>query len=237
MVSALTQPQYAGSGIASFFSSQTLGARRTDVAADTTLFEPGTSAHELYFVESGQVRLYQTGPDASTRLSEILGPGDWFGTAALARSRTHGTRAVTVTPSTLWALSSEDVFELLRREPAVAVELVGQLAGRLDAANEDTARLMFDDCNQRLIDALMRFSRTAAATPQEDGAVMLHITHQQLAQAVGAARETISLALTQLRQRNLLRTGRNRLFFKPEALQQFSSRPTVRARQTARQLN
>lgn len=237
MTYALTEPPSAGSGIASVFSNPALGARRMDVAGDTTLFEPGTSADQLYFIESGQVRLYQIGPDGSTRLSDILGHGDWFGIAALARAGTYGTRAVTVSSSTLWALSSEEIFELLRRQPSVAVELIGQLAGRLAAANEDAARLMFDDCNQRLIDTLVRFSRTAAATPQDDGGVVLRITHQQLAQAVGAARETISLALTQLRQRNLLRTGRNRLFFKPEALQQFSSRPATRANQAARQFN
>ena len=49
----------------------------------------------------------------------------------------------------------------------------------------------------------------------------LRCCHQQLAQAIGAARETVSLALTQLRQRNLLRTGRNRLSFIPGALEDF----------------
>ena len=63
----------------------------------------------------------------------------------------------------------------------------------------------------------MRFSESAAAT-QHDGGVVLRITHQQLAQAVGVARETVSVALTQLRQRNLLRTGRNQLIFNPQAL-------------------
>jgi hypothetical protein len=48
--------------------------------------------------------------------------------------------------------------------------------------------------------------------------VVLNITHSQLAQAVGAARETISLALTQLRHQNLVRTGRNQLFFNPDTL-------------------
>ena len=54
--------------------------------------------------------------------------------------------------------------------------------------------------------------------------MVLRITHQQLAQAVGVARETVSLALTQLRQRNLLRTGRNQLFFNPDVLEKFSRR-------------
>lgn len=224
MTYVLDEPGIAGSGIGALFANPDVGARRINVGEDATLFEPRTSAEQLYFIESGQVRLFQMGPDGSTRLSEILGPGDWFGIAALARNATHGTRAVTVTPSVLWTLAAEQLFNSVRHEPAVAVELIGQLAGRLESANEDAARLMFDDCNQRLIDTLVRFSRTAAATPQEDGGVVLRITHLQLAQAVGAARETVSLALTQLRLRNLLRTGRNRLFFKPEALQQFGNR-------------
>ena len=94
-------------------------------------------------------------------------------------------------------------------------------------AREDAACLVFDDCNQRLIKTLLQFSRTAAATPHPEG-VVLRITHQQLAQAVGAARETVSLALTQLRQQNLLRTGRNQLFFNPEVLEKFSRRGVVR---------
>jgi CRP-like cAMP-binding protein len=228
MTYALVEPQQGGLGIATVFANPAFGGRRINVAEDSTLFEPRTAAEQLYFIESGQVRLYQIGPDGSTRLSEILGSGDWFGIAALASAGTYGNRAVTVTPSVLWTLSADKLYELLRQDPNVALELIGQLAGRLETANEDAARLMFDDCNQRLINTLVRFSRSAAATPQGDGGVILRITHQQLAQAVGAARETVSLALTQLRQRNLLRTGRNRLFFKPESLQQFCTRPMPR---------
>ena len=54
-----------------------------------------------------------------------------------------------------------------------------------EAAHDAAALLAFDDCNQRLVQTLLRFSRTAAATPQEGGEVVLSITHQQLAQPVG----------------------------------------------------
>ena len=92
-----------------------------------------------------------------------------------------------------------------------------QLAHKMISARSDAAGLVFDDCQARLLKTLVRFSRSAAATPNADG-VVLRITHQQLAQAVGVARETVSLALTQLRQQNLLRTGRNQLMFNPEHL-------------------
>ena len=144
----------------------------------------------------------------------------WRG--ALAQADSHSSRAVAVSPTVLWEVPVERLMELMSREPNVSAELIRQLASRLQSSREDANRLVFDDCSARLIKTLLRFSRTAASTVQDDGNVMLRITHRQLAQAVGAARETVSLALTQLRQQNLLRTGRNRLLFNPSALQSLS---------------
>jgi len=224
MLNTYSEPPQTGFSMETVFANESLGARRLDLAEGKTLFEPSTPADKLFFIQTGQVRLYQVGPDGCMRLSDILGPGDWFGIAALARAGTFGARATAVSNTILWSISAERLMELLAQQPEMALEVVSQLASRLEAAHEAAAHLVFDDCNQRLIQTLLRFSRTAAATPQDDGGVVLRITHQQLAQAVGAARETVSLALTQLRQRNLLRTGRNRLFFNPQVLAQMSSR-------------
>ena len=209
-------------------SQPSLQARQVEATTGTVLFEPSTPARHVYFVNAGQVRVYQPGPDDSARLLEILGPGDWFGVAALAGSDTYGNRAVAVSSVVISEVPAEKWLALLSQTPAVATEWVGRLAGKLVAAREDAACLVFDDCNQRLIKTLLQFSRSAAATAHPEG-VVLRITHQQLAQAVGAARETISLALTQLRQQKLLRTGRNQLFFNPDVLEKFSRREAALA--------
>ena len=186
------------------------------------MYEPQDAARNLYFIQSGQVRLFQIGPDQSARLLEILGPGNWFGAPALARADSYGTRAVTASKASLSEVPVSRVMEALPQKPEAAAELIAELAAKLHAAYDDAANLVFSDTEGRLLKTLLQFSRTAAASPQEGGGVVLRITHQQLAQAVGAARETVSLTLTQLRQRNLLRTGRNRLSFKPEVLEEFS---------------
>jgi CRP/FNR family cyclic AMP-dependent transcriptional regulator len=214
----------AGSRIGDLVSDPTLGPKRLDLPEPQTLFEPDTPAQNIYFIETGQVRIYQVGPDGSSRLVDILGPGDWFGIAALAGNPGYSAQAVAVSPSVIWQVPAERLLLRVQNKPEVAAELIRQLAARLQAAHDAAAHLVFDDCNQRLVETLLRFSRTAAATPGGDGEVQLRITHQQLAQAVGAARETVSLAITQLRHQNLLRTGRNRLCFKPQVLQEFSQR-------------
>jgi len=209
--------------VAELLSEPSLGARQVEATTGTALFEPNTAAQSVYFLQSGQVRVYQPGPSNSARLVEILGPGDWFGVGALAGAGTYSSRAVAVASVVAWEVPADKWLELLSRHPALATEWVSRLAGKVVQAREDAACLVFDDCNQRLIKTLLHFSRTAAAAPHPEG-VVLRITHQQLAQAVGAARETISLALTQLRQQNLLRTGRNQLFFNPGVLEKFSRR-------------
>lgn len=199
-----------------------LEARRINVAPGTVIYEADAPATHVHLIHRGQVRVYQVGENGASRLCEILGTDDWFGVAALARAESYGVRVVAVGPTVLTEVMADRLLTSLSRRSDSLVELSRQLAQRLQVAREESAELMFRDTNQRLINALVRFARSAASTQREDG-VVLNITHSQLAQAVGAARETISLALTQLRHQNLVRTGRNQLFFNPETLSQFRS--------------
>ena len=91
-----TQGARRAPAVDELLSQPSLEARQLEATTGTVLFEPATPARNVYFVHTGQVRVYQPGPDESARLLEILGPGDWFGVAALAGSATYGNRAVAV---------------------------------------------------------------------------------------------------------------------------------------------
>ena len=211
-------PRVTGeSPFAALLKEPVLQAHRIQVPAKAVVYQPNDPAKNLYFIHHGQVRTYQVAPTGSRRLVEILGAHEWCGAAALARMEQYGEAAEAVVPTTLSIISTERLFAHLSSEPNTALELIKQLATKLTAFREDASGLVFDDCNHRLIRTLVHLSESPAASPSGDG-VVVHITHQQLAQKVGVARETISLALAQLRRRNLLRTGRNQLIFQPQAL-------------------
>jgi CRP-like cAMP-binding protein len=118
----------------------------------------------------------------------------------------------------VWAVPAEDLRKAVAERGELAWPLIETVARRLKQAWSDGSLLAFDDCRARLIQTLLRFSKSPAAHRSADG-VVLCMTHAQLAQAVGAARETVSLCLTELRQQNIIRTGRNQLTFEPEVLQ------------------
>ncbi|HYO08969.1 MAG TPA: Crp/Fnr family transcriptional regulator [Tepidisphaeraceae bacterium] len=208
--------------LSDLFSSPEVGAEGIEVSRGAVVYDQGTSAEHLYFIHHGQVRLFQVGPDGEERLVEILGPGQWFGCAALSDRGQHSSQAIAATQAQLSKVGATQLLSFVTQQPHAAAQLITQLAGAVQNARDEAARLVFQDCNQRLVSAMIRFSDSAAATQQGDNTV-LHLTHEQLAQAVGAARETISLALTEMRHRNLVRTGRNRLIFNRDALKQFAS--------------
>ena len=199
------------------FALPEIAAEGIEVSRGTVIFEQGSAAEHVYCIHRGQVRLFQAGPDGEERLVEILGPNQWFGCGALSDRGVHVTRAVAATAGQISKVSARKLLEQVSSNPQAAGQLIRHLASSVQTAREDASRLQFQDCNTRLVDAMIRFSYSAAATVHGSD-VTLHLTHAQLAQAVGAARETISLALTEMRQRNLVQTGRNRLLFNRDAL-------------------
>jgi CRP-like cAMP-binding protein len=214
------------SSLVELFSHPAVGAEGVEVARGELVFEQGAAAEHVYMIHRGQVRLYQVGPNGEERLVEILGAGQWCGCAALTDRATYTTRAVAATPGQISKVAASKLLQHIATHPAAATQLIKQLAENVQNAREEAARLQFDDCNQRLIQAMLRFSNSAAATAQGND-IVLHLTHAQLAQAVGAARETVSLALTEMRVRNVVRTGRNRLIFNRDALKQFAANPVA----------
>lgn len=217
MHETVSLPDDERSVIANLFMDPRLDARRIELPAGTLLFDKTQRADNVYFIVEGQVRTYQAGPDDTSRLTDILGANDWLGAAALPQLPHYFSHAVTAAPSVVLEVPADRLLGSLSQRPEAAVVFIRHLVRKLYQAREDADRLVFDDCNLRLLKTLVRFSRSAAAAPCSEG-VVLRITHHQLAQAVGVARETISLALTQLRHQNLLRTGRNQLFFNPDNL-------------------
>jgi CRP/FNR family transcriptional regulator len=219
MADNVAAKSYGDSTVARLVCDPALGAGRRSVDAGFRLHEPGTPAEHVFLIQKGQVRLYQLAPDGSRRLLEILGPGEWFGAEAVGGLDHYGCQARAQTPVTVCIIPAGKLLAALAQRPEASLELIRQLAGKLNTATEDAGQLAFDDCRRRLVKTLLKFSHSAAATANGNG-VELHMTHEQLGQAVGAARETVSLVINQLRRQKIIRTGRNRLLFDPSALTQ-----------------
>jgi CRP/FNR family transcriptional regulator, cyclic AMP receptor protein len=210
--------------IANFVRENGSGWRLAKYYDRQSVFEPKDGAAEFFVVESGEIRLFEVAVHGARRLLDILGPGRCFGFASLGRISTYEILAVSVGDSAARMIPADQLREILRGHGELALQFVESMARQLHEAWNEGSHFVFEDCRLRLIRTLLRFKNSPAAQAVPGG-VELRMTHAQLAQAVGVARETVSLCLTQLKRENLVQTSRNRVFYSPDRLQQFDSQP------------
>lgn len=169
------------------------------------LFNDGDDGNQLYVVTEGKIKLGRTSPDGRENLLAILGPSQMFGELSFFDPGPRSATATAVTDVDVRSLGHEALSPVLRDHPDVAMALLNQLAGRLRRTNEVVGDLVFSDVPGRVAKALLdlasRFGRKA-----DDGVHVNHdLTQEELAQLVGASRETVNKALADFASRGWLR--------------------------------
>ena len=170
-----------------------------------TLFSEGDEGDRLYVMLSGKVKLTRKSADGRENLLAVLGPGEMLGELSLFDPGPRTASAVAVTDAVLAGLGHDDLRPFIMRQPEVAVHLLKALATRLRRTNDVVADLVFTDVPGRVAKALLdlaeRFGKQS-----EDGLHVHHdLTQEELAQFVGASRETVNKALAEFALRGWLR--------------------------------
>lgn len=170
------------------------------------VFAEGESGDRLFVVEDGKVKLSQTSADGREQVMAVIGPGEMFGELSLFDPGVRTSTATAVTDSVLLGLGQSDLRPWLTGRPEVAEALLRALAQRLRRTNEAMADLVFSDVPGRVAKALLELSEKFGE-PQADGSRLVahDLTQEELAQLVGASRETVNKSLADFAQRGWLR--------------------------------
>jgi CRP-like cAMP-binding protein len=177
----------------------------THLPRGEVLFHEGDSGDRVFVVIEGKVKLGRHASDGRENLLAILGPGQMFGELSLFDPGPRSATVTAVTDSVLLWFSHEKLLEWLDGRPEVARGMLAQLAGRLRRANDIVADLVFSDVPGRVAKALLDLS-TRFGAPAESGIRVAHdLTQEELAQLVGASRETVNKALADFSGRGWIR--------------------------------
>ena len=170
-----------------------------------SLFREGEPGDQMYVILDGKVKLGQTSPDGRESLLAILGPGEMFGELSLFDPGLRASTATALTDAVVLGLSNEQLMPWLAGRPEVAAALLQALARRLRRTNEAIADLVFSDVPGRVAKALMDLGEKFGTVTTEGLLVTHDMTQEELAQLVGASRETVNKALADFTQRGWIR--------------------------------
>jgi CRP/FNR family transcriptional regulator, cyclic AMP receptor protein len=183
------------------------------------LYDEGDIDDQLYVVIEGKVKLTRTSSDGREVLVRVQGPGDMFGELAMFDPTYRTSNASAVTDARLAAIAHDDLREVLNGRPAIALLLLRELAQRLRIITDANTNLIFTDVPGRVAKALLELS-DKFGTEQEDGTLVSHdLTQEELAQLVGASRETVNKALADFAARGWIQlSAKSVLLIDPDRL-------------------
>jgi len=175
------------------------------IAKGSILFKEGDDGEHLYVIVDGKLKLGTSSGDGRENLLSILGPGEMFGELSLFDPGPRTSTATAVTDAKLLSLSHEKVIPWLKQNPEVSLQLLTRLSQRLRRTNEAVGDLVFSDVPGRVAKALIDLGDRFGKTTPEGLLVNHDLTQEELAQLVGASRETVNKALADFVQREWIK--------------------------------
>ena len=178
---------------------------QTTLRRGEVLFNEGDSGDRLYILLTGKVKLGHTSVDGRENLLAVLGPGEIVGELTLFDPGPRSATATAVATTELLALEHNQLMGFIDSHPTLAKDMLRALAVRLRLTNTALADLVSSDVPGRVAKALLDLAERFGA-PTEDGIHVPHdLTQEELAQLVGASRETINKSLAEFSSRGWIR--------------------------------
>ncbi len=185
--------------------------RQSALRRSTTLFSQGQAADSVYYLEDGLVKLTRTNQSGDRIILTIRGPGHLIGEEALMEGdQIYHSEAVVLTTANVFKIPRELLNTAISNNPELAASVISYLLSRRLALAEKVELLCLHDVEYRILHYLAELSAVVKAQDDIEG-YQLPITQLELADLIGATRETTSTTLNQLERRGLLKLSRRML--------------------------
>lgn len=163
----------------------------------------------VYFILSGWVKIRTYNLDGKEVTLNILGMGELFGEMAPLDEVPRSTDVITLAPTVIGNMPSQDFVRLLNTEPQSGIRLAKLMARRLRQVNR-RLRLRESDSVSRVADILL-FLAEGRGKVSEQGTEIPNLPHRELSSLSGLARETVTRVLSKLEKKGLISRDRETL--------------------------
>lgn len=170
----------------------------------SVLFGQGEAARGVYMLCKGRIKLSITSPQGKSLILRIAGPGDILGVASVVSGKPLLATAETLEPCQINIVSSRQFLTFIREHVTAALHAAQELSqsyeiacvqirtlGLSQSASEKLARFLLDWTNKR-------------QETNEGTRVMLTLTHEEIGEAIGVSRETVTRIFGEFRKKHLV---------------------------------
>jgi|SRR5688500_11430173 CRP-like cAMP-binding protein len=161
------------------------------------IFSQGQPSDTVMLIQQGAVKISVLSRTGKEAVVAMLGPGDFFGEAALTGQSIRIGTATATTPTTVLIIEKSAMARLLRDEPTFSERFIAYMLARNIRIEADLVDHLFNSSEKRLARALLLLARYGDQTGPEQR--IPPISQETLAEMVGTTRSRVNFFMNKFR--------------------------------------
>ena len=177
----------------------------TRYGKDDFIFREGDPTEYFHIVKEGTVKCVKSTADGKECTVKMLMPGDLFCCDAAAfDGACHPGSAQPMGNVSILRMHKSAYFDMPKRSPDAAIEVIRYLGNRLHEAQERTKVLALDRADQRLAALLADLALRNGISEPQGTRLPIRLTRQDMANMVGPTTETVIRIMSRLKRDRLV---------------------------------
>jgi CRP/FNR family cyclic AMP-dependent transcriptional regulator len=152
-----------------FLDSSGLGKKASAYGRDETVFAQGDVCEDVFYIQTGGVKLSVLSKTGREAVVAMLGPGDFFGEGCLAGQTVRMGTATAIVPSLVLLVAKDRMLQLLHLQHAMSDRFIAHMLTRNIRIEEDLVDQLFNSSEKRLARALLLLARGVVCWRSESG--------------------------------------------------------------------
>lgn len=197
--------------IASFFSTK----KQIKYRPKALILRAEEEPQGVYYLQSGYVRMYLLSEDGKEITANIFKPGTYFSMIWALTEKPNAYFFESVTPVVVRRSTRADLLAFLDQEPAVTRDLLVRILRGLDGVLIRMEYFLACEAAKKIAGVLVMLAvRLGEKNQRGEWVVQMPITHQEVANLAGMARETASIELKRMKDQGLIEYAHKTLIVK-----------------------
>lgn len=194
-------------------------ARRRAYQAEEVIFYQDDPGESFFAIASGMVRIVLPSVQGQEAVLVLLGPGEFFGELSLFDGQPRSASAIAMGPTETIVILRDDFLSFLQEHPRAALTVLAVLSRRLRRTDELIGDAIFLDVPTRIAKKLLELADTFGEEVEQGVEIAIRLRQQDVANMVGASRESVNRFLALMEGRGLIHMEKQRItVLRPEEL-------------------
>jgi len=162
------------------------------------IYNEGNVPRWLYFVASGQVKIFQTNDYGKELTTQILNAGDFFGYFSLITDTPYKSSASATVDTELRLIPNTDFSQLLHNNRDFSAKFIKMMSNRAEETEKQLIEMAYSSVRSKVANSLIAFAQ------KKESMTYVTVSREELATKAGTAKETLIRTLSDFKSEGII---------------------------------